>query len=94
VEVAVELARALDDERGGDLSRSLRQLYTYVLEQVNEGNARQEDRCFANAENVVVPLAEAWQELSRPSSSGDLPEAALPCWSGDADAVASLSYSG
>lgn len=94
VAIGAELARALDDERGGELSRSLRQLYGYVLDQVNEGNTRQQDRCFANAEEVVLPLAEAWQELSRQSSLSGLSDVALPFWEGEGSVAASLSFSG
>lgn len=94
VEVVVELAGSLDDERGGELSRSLRRLYAYVVEQLNEGNGRQEDRGFANAEEVIEPLAEAWRQLADSGNALELQSGSLPGWSGDSLAVSSLSYSG
>lgn len=63
-DIVLELAASLDDAQGGDLSRSLRQVYTYALEQLIEGNTGQRAVCFENAERVIAPLADAWDELT------------------------------
>lgn len=62
-EILVELMSSLDDARGGELSGNLRRLYTYAVEQLIEGNAKQSIANFENAEAVIAPLASAWQEL-------------------------------
>jgi flagellar protein FliS len=64
VEIVVELMNSLDHDRGGEISRSLRQLYAYALEQLMEGNSKQSIAGFENAESVIAPLADAWQELT------------------------------
>jgi flagellar protein FliS len=94
VEVAGELARSLDEERGGELSRNLRRIYVYVVEQVNEGNTRQEEQWFANAEAAVAPLAEAWREIADQGIGSGTNVGSPPCWGNDVAATGSLSFSG
>lgn len=77
VEILLELLASLDDIKGGELGRNLRRLYAYALEQVLDGNARQDRDGFDKAETVLRPLAEAWKELTG-SPSASLDESAAP----------------
>lgn len=95
VEIALELSNSLDCERGGDLSRNLRQLYAYIVDQVNEGNARQDERCFATAEAVAVPIAEAWHQIAGTCGGEAQDSGGVPCWDRDGElAAVSLSFCG
>jgi len=94
VEVAGELARSLDEDRGGELSRNLRRIYVYVVEQVNEGNTRQEEHWFANAEAVVTPLADAWCEIADHGTGSGRNVDSLPCWGGEGTVAGCLSFRG
>lgn len=94
VEIVLELSNSLDTERGGELSRNLRQLYAYIVDQVNEGNAHQDDRCFANAEAVAVPIAEAWNQIADSSGRKEPDSGRMPCWDGESQLAVSLSFSG
>lgn len=94
IEIVLELASSLDDARGGDLSRNLRRLYAYMVDQINEGNAGQNDRCFANAEAVAAPLAEAWRQISGSSGVAEPPDGSYPWWAAEGELAGSLSFKG
>lgn len=94
VEVTGELARSLDDDRGAELSRNLRRIYAYVVEQVNEGNRCQQEQGFANAEAVVIPLADAWRDIADQGNCHLGQAGSLSGWGGDGEVVGSLSFTG
>ncbi len=94
IEIVVELMNSLDHERGGELSRSLRQLYAYALEQLMEGNSKQIIAGFENAEAVIAPLASAWQELSGSGENLSASGAGLPGIRGDDSGLSAFSFTG
>lgn len=94
MEILLELAGSLDDARGGELSRNLRRLYAYMVDQINEGNAGQDDRSFANAEAVAAPLAEAWQQISASSEVAEPRDGSCPWWAAEDELAGSLSFQG
>jgi|SRR5579884_3851520 len=60
-----ELLLAIDRERGGDIAARLVELYDYMLRRINEGNFQQADAPFAEVENLLRTLAEAWAQASQ-----------------------------
>ncbi|NWF84575.1 MAG: flagellar export chaperone FliS [Bryobacteraceae bacterium] len=94
IEIVLELAGSLDDARGGDLSRNLRRLYAYMVDQINEGNSGQDERSFANAEAVAAPLAEAWRQISGSSAVAESPDGSCPWWAAEGELAGSLSFKG
>jgi len=58
-----ELARSLDQMQGGELTRSLHELYAYLQNRLLEANAEQSDDLLAEAEMLLNTLAEAWNEV-------------------------------
>jgi flagellar protein FliS len=55
-----ELRRSLDEERGGEISRSLRDLYIYMQRRLIEANARQQDAPLAEVEQLLTTLQNGW----------------------------------
>jgi flagellar protein FliS len=55
-----ELRRSLDAERGGEISRSLRDLYVYMQGRLIEANARQQDPPLAEVQQLLTTLQEGW----------------------------------
>ena len=60
-EVIAELDGSLDHTRGGELSRRLQELYTYMRQRLLEANFRQEDSPLAEVAGLLSTLMEAWQ---------------------------------
>lgn len=61
-QVLAELALSLDREKGGNVAGSLAELYDYAQRRLAEGNFRQEDAPFAEVENLIATLADAWNQ--------------------------------
>jgi flagellar secretion chaperone FliS len=56
-----ELSRSLDFNRGGEIARSLGELYNYMQRRLIEANAQQSDAPLAEVESLLNTLCEAWQ---------------------------------
>ncbi|HUA84789.1 MAG TPA: flagellar export chaperone FliS [Bryobacteraceae bacterium] len=59
-EIVNELRGSLDEERGGEIGRSLRQLYAYMQGRLLEANARQQDAPLAEVEQLLGTLRQGW----------------------------------
>lgn len=59
--IVTELSRCLNHEVGGDLSRSLADLYAYVIRRLIEADATQKEAPLADAERLMSTLDEAWR---------------------------------
>ena len=59
-----ELTTSLDHSRGAELSRSLAGLYDYIERLLIDGNTRQVEAPFREAEQLLSTLLEAWQALT------------------------------
>jgi flagellar protein FliS len=59
--IVAELARSLDHQRGGEVSRALAELYDYVERLLIGANAQQTEAPLAEAERIMATLLEAWQ---------------------------------
>ena len=71
-DILSELALSLDHSRGESVTKELVELYDYVQRCLIEGNAKQVDRPFADAERVLNTLLEAWKsipEVEAPSTA-------------------------
>jgi flagellar secretion chaperone FliS len=58
--IVLELAGALDGERGGEISRRLAELYEYIHRRLVEANFEQSDPPLAEVLSLLATLSEAW----------------------------------
>jgi flagellar secretion chaperone FliS len=65
-----ELSRSLDLDRGGELARTLRQLYGFVADRLVEAQTQQLEKPLIEAAETLRPLRDAWKELDRSRSAG------------------------
>jgi len=65
MEILVELARSLNHEAGGQVSRNLAELYAYMQTLLIEANTRQSDPPLAQTERLLSTLLEAWSESAK-----------------------------
>lgn len=63
-EIVGELSRSLDPTRGGEISRSLGELYAYLQRQLLDANRLQIDAPLAEVEQLLTTLQEAWGTVS------------------------------
>lgn len=59
-----ELNSVLDYEQGGDIARSLRRLYDYMMAELVEVNARNNERKLDGPLRCLTTLREAWREVA------------------------------
>lgn len=59
-----ELNSVLDYEQGGDIARSLRRLYDYMMAELVEVNARSNERKLEGPLRCLTTLREAWREVA------------------------------
>ena len=62
-DILAELNRAIDHMQGGELSRSLSELYAYMQHRLIEANTRQSEDPLVEVERLLHTLAEAWNLL-------------------------------
>ena len=60
-EVVHELRGSLNHDQGGDISRNLEDLYTYISQRLLDANTEQSQKALDEAGAVLAILAEAWQ---------------------------------
>ena len=63
-DAVTELILSLDHDAGGDISRSLAELYGYISQQLVLGHSHQSDERFAEAARLLSTLLESWQQLT------------------------------
>jgi flagellar protein FliS len=70
-----ELLHSLDHTAGGDLSRNLARLYTYIQTRLLEANVKQLEPPLAEVEKLLSTLLEGWTSAVLPADfaqpSGD-----------------------
>lgn len=59
-----ELNSVLDLEQGGEIARSLRRLYDYMLIELVEANARNNEHRLDGPLRCLITLREAWREVA------------------------------
>ena len=60
--IVVELQSSLDFERGGEIARSLAELYGYIQQRLLEANVRQSREPLEEARRLLSTLFEGWCE--------------------------------
>lgn len=65
-----ELMLSVNRERGGDIARSLIELYDYMVRRLNEANFKQVDEPFAETEQLLSTLGDAWEQCAQASGTG------------------------
>src|ERR1022692_4784418 len=84
--ILIELATALDHERGGEISQRLALLYDYMQRRLLEANMQQSDAPLADVLGLLSTLAEAWAVIAKPEekpvaeSPWSQPAAESPWW--------------
>jgi flagellar protein FliS len=68
-EILLELIRSLDHSQGGDLSKNLASLYTYMQRRLMEANSQQSDRQLQEVETLLTTLLDGWQQVTAHHSS-------------------------
>ncbi|MGE0468450.1 MAG: flagellar export chaperone FliS [Nitrospira sp.] len=64
-----ELNSVLDYEQGGEIARSLRRLYDYMLAELVEANARNNEKRLDAPLSCLSTLREAWREVAAQQQS-------------------------
>ncbi len=62
-EILRELTRSIDHQQGGEISRSLAELYVYMQARLLEANTLQVDGPLGEVESLLSTLGEAWQNV-------------------------------
>ena len=70
VAIVGELRSSLDHERGGEIAANLRRLYDFVIDRLNEGHLKKENKPIDEALMILVTLEEAWSEIVRQGEKG------------------------
>lgn len=65
MEILAELARALNHEAGGEVSRNLAELYAYMQRLMIEANTKQFDPPLAEAERLLATLLDGWSSAAK-----------------------------
>jgi len=68
-EILLELIRSLDHSQGGDLSKNLASLYTYMQRRLMEANSQQSDRQLQEVESLLNTLLDGWQQVTAQHAS-------------------------
>lgn len=64
IAIVGELNSVLDIEQGGDIARSLRRLYDYMLMEMVEANARNNEQRLDGPLRCLTTLREGWREIA------------------------------
>lgn len=64
LEILTELATSLDRERGGELARTLVELYDYMQRRLQEANFQQVEAPMIEVENLLRTLLEGWEQIA------------------------------
>jgi flagellar protein FliS len=60
-DIVMELANSLDFTVGGDIAKNLERLYTFMIEQITQGNLKNESAKFDQARALLENLLEGWR---------------------------------
>ena len=74
-----ELSLALDMKQGGEVAKTLEQLYQFVLNQLIQANITSDKMYLESIVKVLSPLRDAWSRISEPSNEDpEIPEPLAP----------------
>ena len=66
-----ELSLALDMKGGGEVAQKLEALYQFILHQLTLANIKSDRKPLESILKVLIPLLEAWTELSTKNKNND-----------------------
>lgn len=64
-DMIVYLIAILDDEKGGQISKNLRELYDFVYRELFDGNIRKDIKKLDNAKGIIHELLVTWKEAEK-----------------------------
>ena len=70
--IVSELSLSVDVAKGGEMSRNLVDLYTYVEKLLIQANVEQSKAPLEEAERLLVTLLEAWKNCAAPESKAPM----------------------
>jgi flagellar protein FliS len=62
-DIFIELMSTLNFEVGGDLARQLKDLYAFIIVQINEASMRKQPAQIAAIQPIIATLREGWQQI-------------------------------
>ena len=68
--IIMELISTLDIRNGGEIATNLLSLYTFVLNELVEGNVKDSTEHIDNATRTMSELRESWVQLDRAPKTG------------------------
>jgi len=78
-DIVNELSLALDMKLGGEVAKTLEQLYQFVLNQLIQANITSDKMYLESVIKVLSPLRDAWSRISEASNGEpELPEPTAP----------------
>lgn len=95
-EALLQLARALDLAKGGELAERLMQLYAYMLRRLTEANFQQMDAPLAEVLSLLATLSEGWDGIATaqpaPQNGNRWANATLPAESAATASASAWSF--
>jgi len=73
-DIVLELNNTLNHEVGGEISKSLEQLYMFVTDQLTKGNIHSDKKALEDALGVMQTLHTGWQEAIEKLKREDSPQ--------------------
>jgi flagellar protein FliS len=68
-----ELSSALDIKQGGEVAKTLEQLYQFVLNQLIQANITSDPMYLESIIKVLTPLRDAWSRITETSTDNEIP---------------------
>lgn len=56
-----ELSNTLDFQIGGEVAKNLERLYSFAIEQITQGNIKNDPTCFDQSRKLLETLLEGWK---------------------------------
>lgn len=69
-----ELARELNHEKGGEISRSLAELYDYCARKLHQANFEQSEPPLKEVEEILSTLLSAWEQCRPRADTDQVPD--------------------
>lgn len=66
LDIIYELNASLDMEKGGDIAKNLRTLYSYMSRILTEADMKRDVKMFDHVVNMLEELESAWKTMAKP----------------------------
>lgn len=70
--IVSELTNMLDMEKGGDISKNLKNLYSFINDRLMNANINKDIKSIEEASDIFESLREPWVELAKKDKEGSL----------------------